>query len=134
MSTPDTYMPGNPYIRQMELAGHNMDPQVGAVYATMALAFEQRTANLLAVTEKMYRPGANDEVKERLGWPEGVGTPTPPPIEHIEAAVVGALHRALQPICFSRGDDMTEYCVDGELDLTKVARKVIDAIAEVNGA
>ncbi|UOK18366.1 hypothetical protein SEA_BRUHMOMENT_50 [Arthrobacter phage BruhMoment] len=37
------------------------------VEATLALAFEQRTANLIACASKVYVPGANDQVKERLG-------------------------------------------------------------------
>lgn len=69
------HFPGNPYATEIE-KGH-VHPDIASVYATLALAWEQRTANLIACSQKVYVRDSPEQIRERLG--EGVGTPTPSP-------------------------------------------------------
>ena len=41
-------------------------------HVAMALAYEQRTANLIAMMRETYdRAGLREKIADRLGWPEG---------------------------------------------------------------
>lgn len=40
---------------------------LGVMSATLALAFEQRTANLIACSQKVYIKDSPDEIRHRLG-------------------------------------------------------------------
>ena len=65
-------MDSNPHYEI--LAGERMEPAHGIIHAILAVAFEQRTANLIAA---QATPGWLDEVRERLGHPTAATPPTP---------------------------------------------------------
>lgn len=143
-------MKGNPHYENARAllvrAEHASVPEMAdalarAAYteAVLAQAFEQCTANLLAVTEKMYQPGANDEVKKRLGWPEGVGTPTPEPMAPASEALYSAaiktvtdtLIKALHDITYSYDeDDKRDINVDGSVSTINVAMQVVEDLRQ----
>jgi hypothetical protein len=124
----DAAMHGNPHYRAAMVAQTDKEAQM---QATLAAAWEQRTANLIACSQKVYIRDSPERIRERLG--QGVGVPTPP--EHavdLNSEIVVALHRAMSSICFSKPydkedspGDVTEYSVDGVLDLRKVAKEIV---------
>ena len=64
MSTP---LPGNPYADRMPAT-----PAAAVSNALMALTYEQRTANLIAMMRETYdRAALHEKIADRLGWPEG---------------------------------------------------------------
>jgi len=68
MSTYNLGMPHNPHVEKLRELG-TISAEQGTYYATMALAFEQRTANMLALAAL---PGVNAEsltklAKDRMG-------------------------------------------------------------------
>lgn len=129
----DTTMPGNPHIRNAEYI--DRAPEIRLIDATLALAFEQRTANLIACSQKVYIPGSPDAIRERLGDnARGVEAPTPFP-EKWKQVIVAALHEALSPHCYTKPyddadtpGDLAEYGVDGMLDLNEVAGRIYAAL------
>lgn len=131
----DTHMPGNEHYYK---ALRHEDAMAELVQATLALAFEQRTANLIACSQKVYIRDSPDAIRERLGeTPMGVEAPTP---DQQVDRMVAALHKALSPHCYTKTydeadspGDVAEYGIDGLLDLREVARQVLDALAEANG-
>lgn len=108
------------------------------VQATLAVAFEQRTANLIACSQKVYIRDSPDAIRERLGE-KSLGVEAPTPDQQVDR-MVAALHKALSPHCYTKPydeadspGDVAEYGIDGQLDLRETARKVLDALAEANG-
>lgn len=69
MTTYNLGMPGNTHVDKLVAVG-NIPVETANYYATMALAFETRTANLLAVATafpEMADDSLKDMVKGRLG-------------------------------------------------------------------
>lgn len=134
-------MPGNPHIEAMLKLG-DIPVERALVMATLALAHEQRTANLIACSQKVYIRDSPDAIRERLGE-KALGVEAPTPDEHavdMEARMVAALHKALSPICYTKPydvddtpGDITDYGVDGVVNLQQIAARVLDSIAESNG-
>jgi hypothetical protein len=75
-------LPGNPVVDTAIVGAGELPVGEGQFYATMALAAEQRTANLIAAATATYADGSAmfpflmgvdgdglvDEIKERLGF------------------------------------------------------------------
>jgi hypothetical protein len=66
-------MNNNPYVKQLE--NIDLQPDSALVYATLALAYEQRTANLLTYlghdpAVAIINDGLDPVIRERLGLPE----------------------------------------------------------------
>lgn len=83
-----TAMKGNPHYAEtrtlMVRAEHASGPELAdalgraaQVEAMLALAWEQRTANLITCSQKVYIRDSPEQIRERLG--EGVGGTTPLP-------------------------------------------------------
>lgn len=86
-------MDGNPYLEKATLILQRLEGEVNwygdtpnmetlaraQVYATLAQAWEARTANLVSCSQKVYLLGSPDLIRERMGQAPltGVGTPTP---------------------------------------------------------
>lgn len=128
-------MQGNPHYRE---ALRHEDAMAELVQATLAVAFEQRTANLIACSQKVYIRDSPDAIRERLGE-KSLGVEAPTPDQQVDR-MVAALHKALSPHCYTKPydeadspGDVAEYGIDGQLDLRETARKVLDALAEANG-
>jgi hypothetical protein len=58
-------IPGNPYIRNAEYI--DRAPEIRAIDATLALAHEQRTANLIAYQANVERSYQNTLTRARSG-------------------------------------------------------------------
>jgi len=84
-------MDSNPHYEI--LAGERMEPAHGIIHAILAVAFEQRTANLIAA---QATPGWLDEVRERLGHPTSPAPPAPEGDEAIDEAAVAVIEDVLQ--------------------------------------
>ena len=69
MSAP---LPGNPHFEDWTTIYEATDDAASIGSAILALAYEQRTANLIAMMRETYdRAGLRDKIADRLGWPEG---------------------------------------------------------------
>lgn len=63
-------MPGNTHVEKLKELG-TLPVEQATYYATMAHAFEQHTANLIAYASMgHWTPERDDEIRRRLGLPE----------------------------------------------------------------
>lgn len=98
------------------------------VQAQLAVAFEQRTANLIACSQKVYIPDSPDDIKERMGHKgQGVGTPTPSKGDQ-QAAVEGVLVNELDRINYNGNTDRSYMLVDGDINVTGLAAKIVNKL------